>query len=244
MKDKGTHRAVKRYNEFKKKNQYLLKCDIRKYFQSIDHQILYKQIERRIKCKDTLWLIEKIIGSRQENGKPVYFKGDDLFTPLERKKGLPIGNLTSQLFSNLYLNDFDHYIKETLKVRYYIRYCDDFVIFDNSKEVLSNLKALISDYLESLRLRLHENKSRVYRVSDGVDFLGYRIFPDHMLVRKTIVKRYRRKLSILSKMYSKGRVGIDGVRASIHSWIGHVGHANSYRLREELLMKTVFTRTV
>lgn len=243
MKEKGTHKAVKRYNEFKCKNQFVLKCDIRKYFQSIDHQILYGQIERKIKCKDTLWLIGKIIDSRHETGRPVYFAGDDLFTPVERKKGIPIGNLTSQFFSNLYLNDFDHFVKETLKVKYYIRYCDDFVLFDNSKESLSRLKHRIMEYLESLRLRLHKNKSRVYRVADGVDFLGYRIFPDYLWVRKTIVKRYRRKLKTLSIKYKNGHIELDRVNASVQSWIGHVRHANSYRLREELFSKTVFSRS-
>lgn len=244
MTGKGTHKAVQRYNAFKQKNLFVLKCDIRKYFQSIDHQILFEQIERKIKCKDTLWLIQKIIGSRHEKGSPVYFTGDDLFTPMERKKGIPIGNLTSQFFSNLYLDGFDHFVKETLRARYYIRYCDDFVIFDNSKEVLNRIKEHISDYLETLRLRLHQNKSRVYRVTDGVDFLGYRIFSDHLRVRKTIVRNFRRKLKTLSRKYKDGTVDLDKVNASVQSWIGHVQHANSYRLREELFNRTVFSRSL
>jgi retron-type reverse transcriptase len=122
---KGTHAAVDRYTEFARKNTFVLKCDIRKYFQSIDHAILLERIERRISCIRTLWLIRKVIGSRTDETCAFYFDGDDLFTPLERRRGIPIGNLTSQFFANVYLDGFDHYVKEVLRCKYYIRYADD-----------------------------------------------------------------------------------------------------------------------
>ena len=155
-----------------------------------------------------------------------------------------MGNLTSQFFANLYLNDFDHFIKEELAARFYIRYCDDFVIFGNSKAWLSQVKREIKKHLVTLRLNLHENKSRIFRTTDGVDFLGYRIYPDHMRVRKSIVKRYRRKLKNMAEEYKSGNVKIPEISNSIQSWIGHVKHADSYQLRKEVFWKTVFTRTL
>lgn len=239
IKGKGTHKAVQRYRAFQEKNRYVLKCDIKKYFQSIDHEILYQMVLKRIKCRDTLWLVKKIIGSRESNKEIEYFPGDDLFSPLKRNKGIPIGNLTSQFFANLYLNDFDHFVKEDLKAGFYIRYCDDFVLFGNSKSRLNHLKSEITAYLETLRLRLHGNKSRIYRTSDGVDFLGYRIFPDHMRVRKSIVKRYRKRLRKMVSGYREGKIDLAGINRSIQSWIGHVGHADSYHLRKEVFSQVV-----
>ena len=240
IKGKGTHKAVQRYKEFQKRNRYILKCDIRKYFLNIDHEILFNMVLKRIKCPDTLWLVKKIICSRESDQGIEYFPGDNLFTPLERKKGIPIGNLTSQFFANLYLNDFDHFVKEELKAMYYIRYCDDFVIFGNSKIRLNHVKLDIIRYLGTLRLRLHENKSRIYRTSEGVDFLGYRIFPNRMLVRKSIVKRYRKRLRKMVSDYREGWIDLSGVNNSIQSWIGHVGHADSYILRKEMFSNVVF----
>ncbi len=244
IKDKGTHKAVLRYREFQKKNKYVLKCDIKKYFESIDHETLFGKITAKIKCKDTLWLFSKIIDSRQSSRDLTYFKGDDLFTPLYRKRGIPIGNLTSQFFANLYLNDFDHFVKENLRARYYLRYCDDFVVFGNSKIWLNLTKHKIMDYLDTLRLRLHENKSRIFRTADGVDFLGYRIFPDYIRVRKSGVKRYRKKLKKMAVEYKNGNIELAEINNSIQSWIGHVKHADSYQLRKEILWNTVFSKTI
>jgi retron-type reverse transcriptase len=169
---KGTHAAVERYSAFARRYPYVLKCDIRKYFQSVDHEILMAAITRKIKCTRTLWLIGEIIASRRDDSQARYFKGDDLFTPFARRRAIPIGNLTSQFFANVYLNGFDHYVKEHLGCRAYIRYVDDCVVFDRDKARLGELLAAMRAYLETLRLTLHKNKCRVYRVSDGVTFLG------------------------------------------------------------------------
>ena len=131
-----------------------------------------------------------------------------------------------------------------MQARFYIRYCDDFVIFGNSKEWLNQVKFRIIDYLKTLRLRLHENKSRIYKTSDGVDFLGYRIFPDYMRVRKNVVKRYRKKLKKMVVGYRNGIMKLTEVRDSIQSWIGHVKHANSFILRKELLRNAVFIKSI
>jgi retron-type reverse transcriptase len=120
----GTHRALERFTSFARSSQYVLQCDIRKYFPSIDREILKTLIRRKIQCPDTLWLIDAIIdnGNDQESS-PDFFPNDSLLDPVERKRGLPIGNLTSQWFANIYLSGFDHFVKEQLKVKKYLRYC-------------------------------------------------------------------------------------------------------------------------
>jgi retron-type reverse transcriptase len=135
--DKGTHRAIRRYQSFLREYDYVLKCDIKKYFPSIDHAILKSLIRKRIADPDVLWLIDSIIDrSNKQEYEYDYFPGDDLFAPLERRKGLPIGNLTSQFFANLYLNPLDHFIKQTLRCPAYLRYVDDFALFSNSRRQL------------------------------------------------------------------------------------------------------------
>lgn len=223
IKEKGTHKAIQRYKKFAKQNTYVLKCDIKKYFHNINHEVLYSQIKRKIKCKDTLSLTKLIIDSKY-----------DSFIN-SKKKGIPIGNLTSQVFANIYLNDFDHFIKEKLGLKYYIRYCDDFVIFHNDKKVLNIIKKLIEIYLKDYDLQIHENKSRVYRVNDGVNFLGFRIFENYMLVNKQTVRRYIRKLDKKYYKYQKNKEDFLGIKQSIQSWLGHVKHTNSYKLREMVL---------
>ncbi len=241
-KGKGTHAAVDRYTVFARKNRYVLKCDIKKYFPSIDQDILLQIIRRKVKCKNTLWLIEQIVRSRADNGAIQYFKGDDLFTPYQRVRGLAIGNLTSQFFANAYLNGFDHFVKETLRCRYYIRYVDDFVLFDDSKTRLNELKDQIVGYLDALRLKLHPRKCRVHRVDEGVCFLGYRMYPNHRILKKQNTLYFRRKLKKMQHGYHQGRIGADTVKQSIQSWIAHASHADTYRLRRRILAGVVFQR--
>ena len=235
IKGRGTHSAVDRYKQFQRKNTYVLKCDIKKYFQNIDHEILMEKLTGKIKCPDTLWLLETIIRSKAYDSGCEYFDGDNLFTPVQRPKGVPIGNLTSQFFANLYLNDFDHFMKQEIKNRYYIRYCDDFVIFSNDKETLKQVKQAVIDYLDIIRLKVHPNKTRVFRVNDGVDFLGYRIWPGYSKVRKSRVKSYRRRIRRMEDAYSRGELTLERVTASVRSWLGHVRHANAKGLQKEVL---------
>ena len=239
---KGTHAAVDRYTVFCRKNKYVLKCDIRKYFQSVDHEILFSLISRKIKCQKTLWLLRSIIDTRCDRSFIAYFAGDDLFTPFIRNKGIPIGNLTSQFFANVYLNGFDHYIKEQLKCRHYIRYVDDFVVFHNEKVFLHEAKSCIKEYLGSLRLRLHPEKSRIFRVRDGVEFLGYRVFPTHRLLKKENALLMRRKMKKMSLQYQNGMIALQDVQQRIQSWIGHASHADTHTLRTRILASVAFQR--
>lgn len=238
---KGVHKAVDRYTQYARRYRYVLKCDIQKYFQSIDHEILLKIIFRKITCAKTLWLIETIIRSRNDRSSPLYFWGDNLFTPFERSKGIPIGNLTSQFFANVYLNGFDHFVKEYLRCPY-IRYVDDWVIFDNSKIRLREIKKQMNDYLVAVRLKLHNNKCRTYRVKDGVRFLGYRIFPTHRLLKKENALRQRKRLKVLNDKYKQGQIALEEINQSVQSWIGHAGHADTYHLRSRILGSVVFQR--
>ena len=232
---KGTHRAINRFQEFAGKNRYVLKADIRKYFPSIDLEILKSLIRRKIACPDTLWLIYLIIdNSNQQEGVYDVFPGDDLFTPCERRKGIPIGNLTSQFFANIYLNPLDHFIKEELKCRYYVRYVDDFAVFDNDKKYLHQIKEETGAFLESLRLRLHENKTKVFRVETGIGFLGHMIFPDFRLLKKENLKRFRRRLKRQVRMYESGMLSLEKLRQSLQSWNAHASYSDTYRLRKEI----------
>ncbi len=231
---KGTHAAVDRYTHYARKYRYVLKCDIRKYFPSVDQQILLAMIVKKIRCQPTMALITEIVSSRRDHGCGFHFSGDNLFTPLERQRGLPIGNLTSQFFANLYLDGFDHWVKEELRLPY-LRYVDDWVVFANDKVLLGETLVQMKEYLAGLRLRLHANKCRVYRVDEGVRFLGYRIFPDHRLLDKGNVLRARRRFKKLCCRYRDREISFAAVHQSIQSWVGHASHADTYRLRGRLL---------
>ncbi|MCG3157874.1 MAG: hypothetical protein DKINENOH_04510 [bacterium] len=241
---KGTHAAILRYQEFCRKNAFALKCDFRKYFPSIDHAILKTEVRRTIACPDTLWLIDRIIdGSNDQEPMLAYFAGDDLFTPLARRKGLPIGNLTSQFFANVYLNRFDHFMKETLCCKYYLRYVDDFVVLDDDKSRLWEIKAEITNYAEKFRLSLHEHKCQIRRTEHGVTFLGFRVFPEFRLLRRENVMRAKRRLRKLQAEYARGESSWEEITRAVHGWLGHAGFGDTYRLRQRMFDEHPFRRS-
>ncbi|NEP16475.1 MAG: RNA-directed DNA polymerase, partial [Leptolyngbya sp. SIO4C1] len=177
----GTHRALRRFTHFARSSRYILQCDVRKYFPSIDHEILKALIRRKIKCSDTLWLIDTIIdGSNPQEPAIEHFPGDHLFTPLERRRGLPIGNLTSQFFANIYLNGFDHFVKEELRAAKYLRYVDDFALFSDDYGYLTETRPAVESYLARLRLKIHPVKSQLFETRYGANFVGFRVFPEHI----------------------------------------------------------------
>lgn len=240
---KGTHRAVNRFTLFCRRNGYVLKADIQKYFPSIDHEILKESIRRKIRDEQALWLIDQIIDcSNPQEDVTAYFPEDDLFTPLERRRGIPIGNLTSQFFANVYLNPLDHFVEEQLRCKRYIRYCDDFVVLADDKGWLHEVKSQMEEYLISLRLKLHQRKSQVFPVKEGTDFLGYRVFPTHRRVRRNNVTRFRRRMRRLQKAYANDEVSLSHIKQPIQSWLGHISHADSYGLKRQLLKEIVFVR--
>ena len=232
---KGMHAGILRYQQYAQKYPYVLKCDIRKFFPSIDHEIMKKEIRWKIACKDTLWLIDRIIdNSNIQEPHFAYFQGDDLFTPHERRRGLPIGNLTSQWWGNVYLNRFDHFVKEELQVPGYIRYVDDFVCFAPDKSRLHEIRHQVAEYLAGLRLLLHPDKTQIYKVSAGIPFLGFQVFPHYRTVQKTRVKRYRRFLRKKLTMRKNGDLAPDALETGLNSWLGHIRFGQHQRLENQI----------
>jgi len=232
---KGAHAAIVRFQQYAKRYPYVLKCDIRKFFPSIDHEILKEEIRWKIQCPDTLWLTDTIIDNSnpQEEHCP-YFPGDDLFTPRKRRHGLPIGNLTSQWWGNVYLNRFDHFIKEELRVPGYIRYVDDFVLFGPDKRQLKQWKKALENYLAGLRLVLHPNKTQIYPSDRGIPFLGFRVFPEYRMVRKQNTRRYRRHLRKKLARRAAGQLPPEKLEAGLNSWLGHIRFGQSGRLEYQI----------
>jgi len=237
----GTHRALRRFTQFARSNRYVLQCDIQKYFPSIDHAILKSLIRRKIKCRDTLWLIDTIIDhSNQQEWVNTYFPGDDLFSPQQRRHGLPIGNLTSQFFANVYLNGLDHFIKEQLKIAYYVRYVDDFALFSDNYARLKEARKAIESYLVGLRLRIHPIKSQLFKTQHGANFLGFRILPDRIRVRTENLRRAKRRLRQLQIDFAAGKISTREVMQSIRSWVAHLEHGDTWELRKQVFASLVF----
>lgn len=268
--NKGVHKAIERLNKFEKYNKYYLSIDIKSFFSSIDKNILYSIIvdgggvnsKKIFLNKSTKYLLKIIIfydptlnycikGDKDLLNKIPFNKS--LFrTP--KGKGLPIGNLTSQFFGNVYLNQIDQYIKRTLKVRYYIRYVDDLILLSNDKNKLLRWREDINNYLiNNLKLELNKNKDKLGSVKDGINFLGYIIRPNYKLSRRRVVSNLKNKLYFFNKGYllssnnqkqialplSKklSNVELNKMLATINSYYGHFKHANTYRLRRNLYIK-------
>lgn len=150
------------------------------------------------------------------------------------EKGIPIGNLTSQLFANIYLNKLDEYIKYELKIKCYIRYMDDFIILHESKQELHEVKEKIKIFFASMKLTLHPKKANIFPIALGVDFLGYRIFNNHRLVRKSTVKRFLKNTKRKLKKYDSGIIDFDKLMESFNSWEAYMSHADSYALKNDM----------
>lgn len=211
---KGTHRAMNRFRDFLRlvsKNNtrtcFVLKCDIRKFFASIDHKTLLEILGNHILDRDILWLLEKVIESSYS----------------ELRKGLPLGNLTSQLFANIYLNEFDQFVKYKLKVTYYIRYADDFIVLSADRAFLEKLIPPINSFLrEQLRLELHPDKVSIKTIASGVDFLGWVHFPDHRVLRTATKRRMFRRIA-----------GAPNDK-SVASYLGLLKHGNACKLQKRV----------
>lgn len=203
---------------------FALKCDVKKFFATVDHEVLLHILRKRIKDIDAIWLLEEIIGS---------FSSE--FSSLFERKGLPIGNLTSQLFANVYLNVFDQFVKNELKVKNYLRYTDDFVIISDNKLYLENLITPISEFLHSrLKLSLHPKKITIRTFHQGIDFLGYVILPYHRLLRTKTKQRVFRKLRQRISECRSGVISKESLEQSLQSYLGVLSHANTYRLSQDL----------
>jgi retron-type reverse transcriptase len=224
----GADRAQQWLREVKRTHGhvYCLKADVRSYFASVNHGALIKILSRRIRCPRTMDLCRHIVSTWNH--------------------GIPIGNLTSQLFANIYLNEFDQYIKQ-LRVKRYIRYMDDWVVVHHDKEYLRAIRKLAEEWLRNeLGLELNQ-KTQIFPVSlwrgRALDFLGYRIWPTHRRLRKGSIQRMRRRLLKMQQLYRCGLIGLKEIQQRIMSWIGYTIHANSYHIRQRILWEVGFIKT-
>lgn len=231
----GTHRALDRFVKLARTYRFILQCDIKKYFPSIDRDILKSLVRRKIKCRDTLWLADTIIDNSNPQ-EPVidYFPGDDLFAPHQRLRGLPIGNLTSQFFANVYLSGLDRFVREQLHIRHYVRYVDDFALFSDDPQPLADARRHIETYLETLRLKLHPVKSQLFETCHGASFLGFRVLSDRIRVRNENLRRARRRLRRLKMDYEAGNIDRPYLDNCLQSWFAHLEHGDTWQLRQKI----------
>ncbi len=235
---KGTHRALAKCQALARQYRYVLPCDLEQYFPSIDHAILQQTLAKKISCPDTLALISQILASGDGVLRDVYamkwFKGDDLWAA-NRPRGLPIGNLTSQLWANCYLNPFDHFIKRTLRCGGYVRYVDDFLLFANDKATLWHWRQAMFDYLAKLRLTVHLNSAQVKPVTVGTPFLGFVVYPDKLRVKGRKVVHFRRKFRQAVQAYQAKQISLKQLTATVQGWVAHVRHGRSRGIRQAIL---------
>jgi RNA-directed DNA polymerase len=228
---KGTHKGMKDVrnmiraeSENHSKKCWALKCDVRKFFDSIDHDVLLGMLGAKIRDENAMWLLREIVESFTTS-RPNLFE----------RRGVPIGNLTSQIFANIYMNEFDQFMKHQLRVKHYARYTDDFVIVSDDREYLENLLPPVRQFLsEHLRLELHPQKVILRRTNQGTDFLGYVILPHHIALRKKTERRMFRKLRENVAAYKSGGIKEETLFGSLRSYLGVLSHADAYRLEQDL----------
>ncbi|WP_194847717.1 RNA-directed DNA polymerase [Candidatus Neptunochlamydia vexilliferae] len=201
------------------KSKFRFKIDIARFFDHIDHTILKKLIRKKVKNKKTLRLIDLII---------------DSFS-LSKRKGIPLGNVTSQVFANIYLHELDIFIKHHLKEPFYLRFCDDFIVVSNHADHLKKLIPLIGEFLSKrLKLELHPRKTILSKLSQGIDFLGYKLFPHHTLLRTTTKRRLKKRLQAGLRDFSKEKISGQTLHQRLQSYLGILSHANEHTLSTHL----------
>jgi retron-type reverse transcriptase len=224
---KGTLKAILRLGYFSRKisrnytqRAYALKADIYHYFDQVNQGLLLSIIQRKIKCPKTMWLIRRILAN---------------YSTAELQ-GMPLGNLTSQFFANIYLNELDMFIKYRLGIKYYLRYVDDFVILHESKEMLEKYKLQMQKFLQNkLALQLHPQKTRIISLSSGIGFLGMRIFFYHRLLQKKNISSFKRKWNTLQKNYLLNEASYDNLYDFLEGWCAYARQADTFRLRQKIL---------
>ena len=228
---KGTHKGVLAAESMIRKESrnytrpcFVLKCDVRKFFDSIDHEILLAILKKRIVDPDAMWLMEQIVRS--------FSAGQ---TTLFDRHGLPIGNLTSQLFANVYMNEFDQFVKHEMKIKNYARYTDDFVVVSGDKKYLEDLIEPFQKFIgDKLKLALHPKKISIRDIGQGIDYLGYVILPHYRLLRSKTKRRIFRKLKARVRQYRRGDINEQTLSQSLQSYLGALSHARAYQLSQDL----------
>lgn len=226
---KGIHKAMARVQHFLRTNQnmYVCKIDISKYYGSVNHNKLRQLLSKRIADPRLLNLLSTIINSSDSGTEYDYLFPPSSHFHTKGRRGIPIGNLTSQLFANIYLHEADMYAKQTLKIRHYIRYMDDILLFHPSKTQLQTWQQQLTEFMYNhLYLTVNPRKVRVYPARLGVDFVGHVIYPYHKRVRASSVRRFRRRFNKQLKHFVAGQIGIQSVNATLNAWSAHVAHGN------------------
>ncbi len=231
--NKGGIFAIKRFDKFKRKvgrnntrKCFVLKADIKHYFQTVSHDVLLKIIKRKITDESIIWLILKILNN---------------FDSKKDKTGMPLGNLTSQFFANVYLNELDYFVKHKLEIKHYIRYVDDFIILHENIKQLENWKRQIDEFLkQELKIELHPNKSKIVLLSQGVDFVGFRNFYYFRLLRKRNIRNMRQKI----EMFKQGLMSKEKFFESFQGWNAYAKWANSFKLRRKIVRKIYADNTL
>ncbi len=196
---------------------FVLKLDIKKFFESVDHNVLLSIVQGRIRDEDLLWLLKNILKS------------------FSKEKGIPIGNLTSQLFANIYLNELDQFVRQKLRIRYYIRFADDFIILDSCKDDLYRYTGILAAFLrDRLKLRVHPEKIILRKFTQGIDFLGYIVLPHYILPRTKTKNRIFRKLKERIEDFKSGEISEYSLSQSIASYLGLLEHADSFEFTRDL----------
>ncbi|MFH1326038.1 MAG: reverse transcriptase/maturase family protein [Candidatus Falkowbacteria bacterium] len=228
--NKGTHRAINKFRSYfykvSKNNTrtcWVLKCDIKKFFANIDHAVLIKILQEYIPNENIIKLLTEIIGS--------FFSG-------KNDVGLPLGNLTSQLFVNIYMNKFDQFIKHKLKAKYYIRYADDFVVLSDNKEWLEKQIVFIKIFLQNkLKLEMHPDKVFIETFASGVDFLGIVNFSNHKILRTKTKKRMFKKMKDNKTKLDQKLISKDYFNQLFQSYLGILKHCNGCKIKQQLLIR-------
>jgi RNA-directed DNA polymerase len=240
---KGTHLALDRCQEFARRHRFVLSCDVRQFFPSIDHALLRRTLQRKLRDGNALWLVDQILASGNgvlsEEYEMIYFPGDDLFAAA-RPRGLPIGNLTSQFWANCYLSPFDHFVQRELRCPAYLRYVDDFLLFSDDKRQLGEWKQALIERLGQLRLTIHEAPAQARPVEEGIPFLGFTVFPDRRRLKRRKGLAFQRRLRGLAARYADGEMTLDQVTASVQGWTNHVRYGNTVGLRTAVLSRVLF----
>ena len=235
---KGTHAALDRAQHFMRGHCYALQIDVQQFFPSIDHAILRRLLARHIEDDRIMELIDLILAggakTLRDAYRMAYFPGDDLFA-VDRPRGLPIGNQTSQFWANVLLHPLDLYIKQDLGCRAYVRYCDDLLLFGDDKPTLHRWRAAIRDYTATLRLTIHERRAQVSPVEAGLPFLGWRLFPYRRRLKRRNLVAFSRRFRRIRMRYAAGLCTFSQVNASIQGWVAHARHGQTHGLRRSLL---------
>jgi len=234
---KGTHRALDRAQAFARRFRYVLQCDVQQFFPAIDHEIMRTILARKVDDPDVQWLVDQIlasgVGVLAEEYRMRYFPGDSLLAAL-RRRGLPIGNLTSQFWANCYLNPFDHFVKRELCCRGYVRYVDDFLLFADDKETLWGWREALVERLARLRLTIHPG-AHPRPVTEGFPYLGFVVYPAHRRLKRRNVVKYRRKLKCLISEWIAFKRTRESVIQSLLGWINHARYGDTWGLRSSVV---------